>query len=104
MRIKKATLKEQKPVFRAAVPSAVTPSTECYSSKMECPSSKEINLKKLAQSNILKNFVSENGGFWDHQKWLELCDEISMNGYSPVDFDQVGLMLEQEKTAYFNQK
>lgn len=62
------------------------------------------NLQRLAKSGILLNFVKENNGTWDHQKWLELCDKISTSGYTPVDFDQVGLMLELQKRAYSTEK
>lgn len=61
------------------------------------------NLQRLAKSGILLDFVRENKGTWDHEKWLELCDKISRSGYIPVDFDQVGLLLEQVKTDYFKE-
>ncbi|MFZ2654961.1 MAG: hypothetical protein WAX69_08580 [Victivallales bacterium] len=63
--------------------------------------SKEENLGILSRTDILKDFARENNGSWDHQKWLDLCDRISKSGYTPVDFDQVGLLLEQEKAVYF---
>ncbi|HBC89299.1 MAG TPA: hypothetical protein DCZ94_20350 [Lentisphaeria bacterium] len=61
---------------------------------------KEENLSRLSRISILKDFVKENNGNWDHQKWLELCDSIEKSGYVPVDFDQVGLLLEQEKAEF----
>ena len=62
--------------------------------------SMENTLAGLLRTSVLKDFVRENNGSWDHRKWLELCDEISREGYSPIDFDQVGLALEREKTDY----
>lgn len=60
----------------------------------------EDNLKRLAKSNVISNFVKENNGCWDHEKWLGLCDTIQKKGYSPIDFDKVGLMLEEKKASY----
>lgn len=60
------------------------------------------NLKRLVCSGILKEFVRDNSGAWDHQGWLDLCDKISKEGYAPIDFDQVGLALENERTDYSN--
>jgi len=59
--------------------------------------SAEENLKRLASTSILENFVRDNGCAWDHQKWLTLCDDVSRFGYSPIDFDKVGVMLEDIK-------
>ena len=42
-------------------------------------------------------FVNENNGSWDHHKWIELCDKVTKEGYAPIDFDQMGLMLEKLK-------
>lgn len=58
------------------------------------------NLKKLKQSDILKNFVRINRGLWDHQAWLNLCEEIHGEGYHPIDLSEVGLHLEEVKAAY----
>lgn len=67
-------------------------------------SKKEENLKKLARTSILMNFVKKNQGSWDHLMWEELCNVITAKGYSPIDFDQVGLLLEQKKEAYLEKK
>ena len=57
----------------------------------------EENLKRLGESGILDDFIVRNGGNWDHQAWLGLCTEIEAKGYAPIDFDQVGLMLEGKR-------
>ena len=62
--------------------------------------SETMNFQRLLSSGILKDFVSRNNGEWDHAKWLDLCDEISLAGYAHIDLDQVGLVLEQEKNEY----
>ncbi|HCE44586.1 MAG TPA: hypothetical protein DET40_13655 [Lentisphaeria bacterium] len=64
--------------------------------------SAEENLQRLARTSILENFARDNNNFWDHAKWLELCADVSRFGYSPIDFDQMGLMLEDIKARYPN--
>ena len=70
---------------------------ECKKTSATCCSSKEENLNKLAKSGKLEGFVKKNKGCWDHQSWLVLCSEIVEEGYNPIDFDQVGLILEKCK-------
>jgi len=62
------------------------------------------NLGKLRKSNILMNFVKKNNGCWDHQGWVGLCDYLKEKGYTPIDFDQVGLILEEKKVAFLSGK
>lgn len=58
------------------------------------------NIAKLAATQVLRDFVRENNGIWNHEKWLCLCGKITEMGYSPIDFDQVGVLLEREKAEY----
>ena len=58
------------------------------------------NLQKLGQLGILDKFVQENNGTWDHQKWIDLCVLIEKLDIGPVDFDKVGLMLEEKKARH----
>jgi hypothetical protein len=60
---------------------------------------KEVNLAKLAKTTTLMNFVKKNQGSWDHTLWEELCKKISKK-YSPIDFDKVGILLEEKKNKY----
>ena len=69
---------------------------ECKKAPDVC--SKEQNLRKLAKSGKLECFVRKNKGCWNHQEWLGLCAEIEEEGYKPIDFDQVGLILENLKS------
>ncbi len=57
-------------------------------------------LRNLVKAGMLADFVKSNNGCWDHQEWLTLCGEITME-YAPIDYDQVGLALEREKDNYF---
>lgn len=62
---------------------------------------KEENLKKLAKTILLANFVKKNKGSWDHQGWVELLESLRAKGYYPLDEDQVGLIVEKKKTEYW---
>lgn len=70
----------------------------------ELLSQEEINLKRLAKSPILMNFVKKNEGCWDHAKWLAFLEYLKGKGYFPIDTDQVGLLLESKKVKYFENK
>ncbi len=83
---------------------AVKSLDNCCCGGDECCGVTEESFSKLLNSGILANFVKTNKGSWDHQKWIMLCDEISKKGYSSIDFNQVGLALEQEKDNYFSKK
>lgn len=61
---------------------------------------KEENLKKLAKTALLANFVKKNKGVWDHEAWLGLLDNLKQKGYYPIDEDQVGIILENKKAEY----
>ncbi|MFA6294536.1 MAG: hypothetical protein WC637_22280 [Victivallales bacterium] len=65
---------------------------------------KEANLGRLSKSGLLDSFVANNGGSWDNDKWLNLCDEISRQDFTPIDYDQVGLVLEKKKAEYLGKK
>ncbi|HCE42221.1 MAG TPA: hypothetical protein DET40_01565 [Lentisphaeria bacterium] len=58
------------------------------------------NLQKILRSGILENFIWRENGSWDHHGWINLCEEISLNDVNPVDFDQVGMILETVKEIY----
>lgn len=70
----------------------------------ELLSQEELNLKRLAKSPILMNFVKKNEGCWDHAKWLAFLEYLKGKGYFPIDTDQVGLLLESKKVKYFENK
>lgn len=65
---------------------------------------KEDNLKKLAKTALLANFVKKNKGSWGHATWLELLENLKQKGYYPIDEDQVGLILEKKKTEYWSKQ
>ena len=74
---------------------------ECKKASAVCD--KESNLKKLVKSGKMENFVKKNKGSWDHQAWLVFCGEIVEEGYDPIDFDRLGIILESHKAAFLSQ-
>ena len=62
-------------------------------------STHEANLKKLSKTSILMNFVKKNNGSWDHVAWEDLCTKINAK-YTPIDLDQVGVLLEEKKELF----
>ena len=64
-------------------------------------SNTEVNLARLAKTNLPKEFVEQHGGEWNHQDWLGFCALLEEKGYTPIDLDQVGLLLEAQKTIYW---
>jgi len=65
---------------------------------------KEKNLARLRKCAIPMNFVKKNDGVWDHDRWEEFCKSLKKKGYTPIDEDQVGLVLEEKKTVYLAKK
>ena len=64
----------------------------------------EANLKKLSKTAIPMNFVKKFSGVWNHAQWLEFCESLACKGYSPLNFDQVGLLLEKKKADFLSKK
>ena len=61
---------------------------------------KEENLKRLAKTSIPMNFVKKNEASWNHEQWQEFCGNLEEKGYTPIDFDDVGMLLEKKKEAF----
>ena len=64
-------------------------------------SNTEVNLARLAKTSLPKDFVEQHFGEWNHQDWLGFCALLEEKGYTPIDLDQVGLLLETQKTVYW---
>ena len=60
----------------------------------------EKNLKKLKRTSIPMNFVKKVNGVWDHNQWNDFCETLKDKGYTPIDLDQVGQLLEDKKVAF----
>ena len=64
-------------------------------------SNTEVNLARLAKTTLIWEFVESHCGEWNHQDWLMFCAMLEVKGYTPIDLDQVGLLLEKNKTIYW---
>ena len=67
-------------------------------------SNTEVNLARLAKTNLPKEFVEQHAGEWNHQDWLGFCAILEEKGYTPIDLDRVGLLLEQKKSEFFENR
>ncbi len=68
------------------------------------PSNSEMNLNRLVRTSLPANFVKKHNGEWNHQAWLEFCAFLEEKGYTPIDLDQVGLLLEKKKAEFWAAK
>ncbi len=66
------------------------------------PTLSEINLDRLRESGLILKFVTEHNGEWNHSDWLSFCAKIESQGFTPIDLDQVGLLLEDKKAELFH--
>ena len=64
----------------------------------------EMNLKRLEKTSLPKDFVKNHNGEWNHRDWLGFCGFLEEKGYTPIDLDQVGLLLEKAKADFLNGK
>ena len=62
----------------------------------------EENIKRFAKTALAMNFVKAHNGSWNHEDWLNFIREVKEKGYYPIDFDRVGLILEDKKKAFFS--
>lgn len=88
---------------KPVVASSVTKAVVAKPAARPAPT-KESNLKKLAESPIIADFVKAKDGCWNHQDWLTFLSDLKKNGCDPIDPDQVGLLLEEKKAKYLASK
>ena len=61
----------------------------------------EENIKRFAKTALAMNFVTAHNGAWNHEDWLAFISDVKAKGYYPIDWDRVGLILEDKKKAFF---
>ena len=61
----------------------------------------EENIKRFAKTALATNFVKAHNGSWNHEDWLAFISDVKAKGYYPIDWDRVGLILEDKKKAFF---
>ena len=60
----------------------------------------EENIKRFAKTALAMNFVKAHNGSWNHEDWLGFISDVKAKGYYPIDWDRVGLILEDKKKAF----
>ena len=60
----------------------------------------EENIKRFAKTALAMNFVKAHNGAWNHEDWLAFISDVKAKGYYPIDWDRVGLILEDKKKAF----
>jgi len=94
---KKETAAPAKKSTRAA--SAKTAKT---AAKPVASNDPEENIKRFAKTALAMNFVKAHNGAWNHEDWLAFISDVKAKGYYPIDWDRVGLILEDKKKAFFS--
>ena len=97
---KKETAAPAKKSTRAA--SAKTAKTAAKpAAKPVASNDPEENIKRFAKTALAMNFVKAHNGTWNHEDWLAFISDVKAKGYYPIDWDRVGLILEDKKKAFF---
>jgi hypothetical protein len=92
--------KKVKPVKKAPITKTVMVDIKVEPPIILPKDEKKENLKKLSDSSIVVNFVEDNKGCWNHQTWTDFCGTLAKEGFTPIDFEQVGVLLEIQKASY----
>jgi hypothetical protein len=87
-----ASAKIVKPAAKSAAKAAVKPVAS---------NDPEENIKRFAKTALAMNFVKAHNGAWNHEDWLSFINDVKAKGYYPIDWDRVGLILEDKKKAFF---
>ncbi len=65
---------------------------------------KLLETNSLISSNILGEFVRQKEGGWNHRDWLELLERARRHGCQALTDDEIGLLLEGERSRYLKRK
>ena len=87
-----ASAKTAKPAAKPAAKAAAKPVAS---------NDPEENIKRFAKTALAMNFVKAHNGAWNHEDWLAFISDVKAKGYYPIDWDRVGLILEDKKKAFF---
>ena len=101
---KKETAAPAKKSTRAASAKTVKPAAKPAAKAAAKPvasNDPEENIKRFAKTALAMNFVKAHNGAWNHEDWLAFISDIKAKGYYPIDWDRVGLILEDKKKAFF---
>ena len=102
---KKETAAPAKKSTRAASAKTVKPAAKSAAKAAAKPvasNDPEENIKRFAKTALAMNFVKAHNGSWNHEDWLGFISDVKAKGYYPIDWDRVGLILEDKKKAFFS--
>jgi len=108
MTLKKTAKKETAPAkktVKAAAPKAAAKTVKLAAKAAAKPvasNDPEENIKRFAKTALAMNFVKAHNGAWNHEDWLGFISDVKAKGYYPIDWDRVGLILEDKKKAFFS--
>ena len=100
---KKETAAPAKKSTRAASAKTVKPAAKPAAKAAAKPvasNDPEENIKRFAKTALAMNFVKAHNGAWNHEDWLAFISDVKAKGYYPIDWDRVGLILEDKKKAF----
>jgi hypothetical protein len=60
------------------------------------------NLKRLAALSLLPDFVRKHNAEWDHYAWLQFQQKLEEEGYTPINIEDVGQLLEEKRAEFLN--
>ena len=102
--VKAAAKVAPKAAAKAAAPKAAPKAAKAAAPKAAPVNTNdpEENIKRFAKTALAMNFVKAHNGSWNHEDWLNFIREVKEKGYYPIDFDRVGLILEDKKKAFFS--
>ena len=101
---KKETAAPAKKSTRAASAKIVKPAAKSAAKAAAKPvasNDPEENIKRFAKTSLAMNFVKAHNGAWNHEDWLAFISDVKAKGYFPIDWDRVGLILEDKKKDFF---
>ena len=103
MTLKKTAKKETAPAKKTvkAAAKTVKPAAKA-AAKPVASNDPEENIKRFAKTALAMNFVKAHNGAWNHEDWLSFINDVKAKGYYPIDWDLVGLILEDKKKAFFS--
>lgn len=61
-------------------------------------------LKKFQGSGMCREFVNKKQGEWNHSDWFGFVEEVRKVGFNFLTDAEIGLVLEGEKSKYWNAK
>jgi len=72
--------------------------------KAELPPSRAENLRRWRDAGQARVWVEAHNGDWNHADWLALIEDLQRSPFWPLEPDEVGRTLEEEKARWWKGK